>query len=69
VLADRSEQAPLISRLIMAGHAGGASLHALREELVSSIRLGLGLAAVAALIGLCLVRFVPPVSVDRVDNV
>jgi MFS family permease len=68
-LADRGDQAALISRLIMAGHAGDNAMHAAREALVKSIHLGLGLAAVAALIGLCLARFVPPVRVDRIDSV
>jgi EmrB/QacA subfamily drug resistance transporter len=69
LLTARDEQAALISRLIMAGHNGGAAMHAAREALVKSIHLGLGLAAAAALIGLCLVRFVPPVRVDRIENV
>ena len=68
LLTDRGEQVALISRLIMAGNAGGATMHAAREALVKSIRLGLGLAAAAALIGLCLVRFVPPVRVDRIEH-
>jgi EmrB/QacA subfamily drug resistance transporter len=68
LIADRSEQAALISRLIMAGHGGGPAMQAAREALVKSIHMGLGLAAVAALIGLCLVWFVPPVRVDRIEN-
>jgi EmrB/QacA subfamily drug resistance transporter len=65
---DRGEQAALINRLIMAGHADDAMMHAARGALVKSIHLGLGLAATAALIGLLLVWFVPPVHIGRVNN-
>ncbi|RKP55691.1 MFS transporter [Pararobbsia silviterrae] len=65
LLIDRNEQAALISRLVNAGHAGGAMMDSARETLVTSIHIGLGLAAAAALAGLCLAWFVPPVRVER----
>jgi MFS family permease len=65
VLVDRAEQAALIARLVGSGHAGDAMMHAARGALVTSIHVGLTVAAVAALIGLCLAWFVPPVRVER----
>jgi EmrB/QacA subfamily drug resistance transporter len=68
LLIDRAEQAALISRLILAGHAGNAMMDSARGMLVQSIHVGLAAAAVAALAGFCLAWFVPPVRVDRMDN-
>lgn len=63
VLVNRAEQAALINRLIVAGHSGGRMMHAAREALINSIHVGLIVAAAAALAGLCLAWFVPPVRV------
>ena len=68
LLIDRAEQAALIGRLIMAGHAGDAMMQSARGALIESIHVGLGLAAAAAIVGLCLAWFVPPVRVDRLDT-
>ncbi|MGF6774960.1 MFS transporter [Paraburkholderia sp. GAS334] len=65
LLVDRDEQAALISRLISAGHSGNAMMNSARDALVSSIHVGLALATVAAVIGLCLAWFVPPVHVGH----
>ncbi|CAG4919053.1 MFS transporter [Paraburkholderia saeva] len=65
LLVDRDEQAALINRLISAGHSGDAMMHSARDALVSSIHVGLALATLAALIGLCLAWFVPPVHVGN----
>ena len=65
---DRGEQAALINRLIMAGHADDTMMHAARSALVKSIHLGLAFAATAAMIGLLLAWFVPPVRIGRVGN-
>ena len=67
LLVDRAEQAALISRLVGEGHAGDAMMHSAREALVNSIHVGLAVAAVAALVGLCLAWFVPPVRVSYPD--
>jgi len=63
LLVDRTEQAALISRLVSAGHAGDAMMNSARDALVVSIHVGLAVAATAALIGLGLAWFVPPVRV------
>ena len=68
LLIDRAEQAALIGRLINAGHAGDAMMQSARGALIESIHVGLGLAAAAAIVGLCLAWFVPPVRVDRLDT-
>ncbi len=65
LLVDRAEQAALIARLVNAGHAGTMMMNAARSALVTSIHVGLTLAAAAALLGLCLAWFVPPVRVER----
>ena len=65
LLVDRAEQAALISRLVAAGHSGSAMMISARHALVESIHIGLWLAAVAAIAGLCLAWFVPPVRVHR----
>jgi hypothetical protein len=65
LLVDRAEQAALIMRLVSAGQAGDAMMKSARDTLVTSIHIGLGLAAIAAVIGLCLAWFVPPVRVDH----
>jgi EmrB/QacA subfamily drug resistance transporter len=67
-LGDRSDQAALISRLIMADNSNGAALSDARDALVNAIHIGLGLAAVGAFAGLCLVGFVPPVKIDQIDE-
>jgi MFS family permease len=67
LLIDRKEQAALVSRLVSAGHAGDAMLNSARDALVESIHVGLALAAAAAVAGLCLAWFVPPVHVGRID--
>lgn len=69
LLIDRAEQAALINRLVGAGQAGTAMMASARGALVSSIHIGLGLAAIAAIVGLCLARFVPPVRVERTTGV
>ncbi|WP_109482722.1 MFS transporter [Paraburkholderia sp. C35] len=63
VLVDHNEQAALIARIVSQGHSGNRMMHAAREALVSSIHVGLALAALAMLAGLCLAWFVPPVCV------
>jgi hypothetical protein len=67
LLVDRAEQAALINRLISAGHAGDAMMNSARTMLVSSIHIGLALATAAAIIGLCLAWFVPPVQVGLAE--
>jgi MFS family permease len=67
VLVDRAEQAALINRLVNAGHAGDAMMSAARGALVESIHVGLAVATLAALVGLCLAWFVPPVRVSGPD--
>jgi EmrB/QacA subfamily drug resistance transporter len=63
LLIDRKEQAALISRLVNAGHAGDAMMLSARHALVESIHVGLGFAVAAAIVGLCLAWFVPPVQI------
>jgi EmrB/QacA subfamily drug resistance transporter len=63
LLVDRAEQAALISRLVNAGQAGDAMMKSARGALVDSIHMGLTVAGLAALVGLCLAWFVPPVQV------
>ena len=60
LLVERADQAALINRLVSAGHAGDA--------LVDSIHTGLIVAAAAALVGLCLAWFVPPVRVGYLET-
>jgi len=67
LLIDRAEQAALVERLINAGHAGDAMMNSARSALVSSIHIGLALAAAASLAGLCLAWFVPPVRVGPLE--
>jgi EmrB/QacA subfamily drug resistance transporter len=67
LLIDRMEQAALISHLVNAGHAGNAMMDSARGALIESIHVGLGFAAAAAVIGLFLAGFVPPVQVGRVE--
>ncbi len=67
LLVDRAEQAALISRLINAGQAGDAMMKSARGALVASIHVGLALAVLAALAGLCLAWFVPPVRIGYPD--
>ena len=67
LLVDRAEQAALINRLVNAGHAGDAMMSAARGALVESIHVGLAVATLAALVGLCLAWFVPPVRVSGPD--
>ena len=67
LLVDRAEQAALINRLVSAGHAGDAMMHSAREALVQSIHIGILVAAAAALLGLCLAWFVPPVRVGDLE--
>jgi EmrB/QacA subfamily drug resistance transporter len=64
LLVDRAEQAALINRLVSAGHAGDAMMRSAREALVQSIHIGILVAGGAALIGLCLAWFVPPVRIS-----
>jgi EmrB/QacA subfamily drug resistance transporter len=64
LLVDRAEQAALINRLVIAGHAGDAMMTSARGALVESIHVGLAVAAIASLIGLGLAWFVPPVQVS-----
>jgi EmrB/QacA subfamily drug resistance transporter len=67
LLVDRTEQAALISRLVSAGQSGDAMMSAARGALVDSIHVGLAVAALAALAGLCLAWFVPPVRVGYLE--
>jgi hypothetical protein len=65
-LVDRKEQSALINHLVIEGHSHEAMMMMMmsaRATLVESIHIGLTVAAVAALIGLCLAWFVPPVRV------
>jgi hypothetical protein len=68
LLVDRAEQAALISRLVNAGHAGDAMMNSARDALVESIHVGLIVATLAALAGLALAWFVPPVRVSHPDG-
>jgi EmrB/QacA subfamily drug resistance transporter len=68
LLVDRAEQAALINRLVSAGHAGDAMMHSAREALVQSIHIGILVAGGAALLGLCLAWFVPPVQVGNLET-
>lgn len=63
LLVDRAEQATLINRLVSAGHAGDAMMNSARDALVQSIHIGILVAGAAALVGLCLAWFVPPVRI------
>jgi len=65
LLIDRKEQVALVGRLIEAGHAGDAMMDAARNALVESIHAGMAIAAATAILGLCLVWFVPPVRLAR----
>jgi EmrB/QacA subfamily drug resistance transporter len=67
LLVDRAEQAALINRLVSAGHAGDAMMNSARDALVQSIHIGILVAGAAALIGLCLAWFVPPVRITYPD--
>ena len=64
LLVDRAEQAAFINRLVSAGHAGDAMMNSARDALVQSIHIGILVAGAAALIGLCLALFVPPVRIS-----
>jgi EmrB/QacA subfamily drug resistance transporter len=64
LLVDRAEQAALINRLVSAGQSGDAMMRSAREALVQSIHIGILVAGAAALIGLCLAWFVPPVRIS-----
>ncbi|SAL11735.1 EmrB/QacA family drug resistance transporter [Caballeronia peredens] len=67
LLIDRAEQSALIERLVSAGQSGDAMMHMARAALVTSIHVGLVVAAMAAFIGLCLAWFVPSVQVAYGD--
>jgi EmrB/QacA subfamily drug resistance transporter len=67
LLVNRADQAALITRLVSAGHAGDAMMNSARGALVESIHIGLTVSALAALIGLCLAWFVPPVQVGYLE--
>jgi len=67
LLVDRAEQSALIERLVAAGHTGDPMMHMAREALVVSIHIGLAVAALAALMGLCLAWFVPAVQVTYAE--
>lgn len=68
LLVDRAEQAALINRLVSAGHAGDAMMNSARDALVQSIHIGILVAGAAALVGLCLAWFVPPVRIGYPDT-
>ncbi|CAE6741483.1 MFS transporter [Paraburkholderia haematera] len=68
LLVDRAEQAALINRLVSAGHAGDAMMNSARDALVQSIHIGILVAGAAALIGLCLAWFVPPVRISYTEG-
>ncbi|AJZ62555.1 sugar (and other) transporter family protein [Paraburkholderia fungorum] len=67
LLVDRAEQAALIDRLVSAGHAGDAMMNSARDTLVQSIHIGILVAGAAALTGLCLAWFVPPVRIGYLE--
>jgi EmrB/QacA subfamily drug resistance transporter len=67
LLVDRSEQAALVARLVNEGHAADAMMSSARAALIESIHVGLALAVAAAIFGLCLAWFVPPVRVGRLE--
>ncbi|WCM23757.1 MFS transporter [Paraburkholderia bryophila] len=69
LLVDRAEQAALINRLVSAGHAGDAMMNSARDALVQSIHIGILVAGAAALVGLCLAWFVPPVRIGYPETV
>jgi EmrB/QacA subfamily drug resistance transporter len=68
VLVDRAEQSALIEHLVAAGHSGDPMMHMARDALIASIHIGLAVAALAALIGLCLAWFVPAVQVTYAET-
>ena len=68
LLVDRAEQAALINRLVSAGHAGDAMMNSARDALVQSIHIGILVAGAAALAGLCLAWFVPPVRIGELET-
>jgi MFS family permease len=68
LLVDRAEQAALINRLVSAGHAGDAMMNSARDALVQSIHIGILVAGAAALVGLCLAWFVPPVRISYPES-
>lgn len=65
ILINRDAQAALVANLAQAGHRGAPLLEAAREALVGAIHLGLGLAAIIALISLWQTRRVPPIKLQR----
>jgi len=67
VLVDRTEQSALIEHLVAAGHSGDPMMHMAREALIGSIHIGLSVAGLAALVGLCLAWFVPAVQVTYAE--
>ncbi|MFX5777118.1 hypothetical protein ABTE06_23100, partial [Acinetobacter baumannii] len=58
-------QSVLLAQLMQAGHDGSALLEAAREALVGAIHMGIAIAIVAALVGLWMVRRVPPIRFDQ----
>jgi len=59
ILVNHDIQSTLLAQMLQAGHNGSALLDAARDALVNAIHIGIALAIVAALAGLCMVRRVP----------
>lgn len=72
ILVNHDIQSTLLAKILQAGHDGSALLETAREALVGAIHMGIALAAIAALIGLWMVRRVPLIrftSTDKVETV
>jgi EmrB/QacA subfamily drug resistance transporter len=65
ILLDKAAQQTLLEQTAQSGHDGAAMLNAAREALVGAIHMGVALAIVLSLLGLWMVRRVPPVSFSR----
>lgn len=65
VLVNHDIQSVLLAQLMQAGHDGSALLEAARVALVGAIHMGIAIAIVAALVGLWMVRRVPPIRFDQ----
>lgn len=65
VLIDKAAQVALLGQLEQAGHNGALLLEQARVSLVSSIHLGLVVAAAAAALGVWCARQVPSITLTR----
>ncbi|WP_153099346.1 MDR family MFS transporter [Paraburkholderia hayleyella] len=65
ILINGEAQVPLLEQLVHAGHNGRLLLESARESLVAAIHLGLGLAALIAVISIWQSRRVPRITLKR----